>query len=185
MSVELCEECGGEMYYIPGPGWECHWAKCPSNAFTGEVSKPATSEIESKKPPVASRWPAESVGGYREATTVPAILPGAALPDPTPPEPSGGGPLDLEAIEARLRVCSTGPWKACKASEVFDNWPICLSVGSDEDGTEWGVSTDRVHASEMLEGGAAEDAEFIAHARQDIPALIREVRRLRGSGGGA
>jgi len=30
-----------------------------------------------------------------------------------------------------------------------------------------------------MEGREFEDAEFIAHAREDLPALVAEVRRLR------
>ena len=40
------------------------------------------------------------------------------------------------------------------------------------------VTTNQVHASE-LEGDAKTDADFIAHARTDVPALIAEVKRLR------
>jgi hypothetical protein len=104
------------------------------------------------------------------------------LADATPqPEPAGAG-VDLGPIEARCKAASPGPWITCNPESAFKNWPIgFFSLGRDEEAkpSNWAISTDHVRASEMTSGGAKADAEFIAHARQDIPALIAEVRRLR------
>lgn len=85
---------------------------------------------------------------------------------------------DIETIKARLNAATRGPWKSCQASECFENWPVCPSLGTDDDGANWAVSTDGIHASEMDRGDAKTDAEFIAHARQDIPDLLAYIAEL-------
>ena len=74
---------------------------------------------------------------------------------------------------ARSRKATVGGW--CVAIERGDftiGGPVCrmdensqMVVGTSGD---YGPTADPQH-----------DAEFIAHARHDIPALIAEVRRLR------
>lgn len=89
--------------------------------------------------------------------------------------------LDLEAIEARANAASPGPWITSNPENAFKNWPIgFFSLGRDEEAkpSNWAITTDHIHASQMVSGGAKEDAEFISHARQDIPALITSIRRL-------
>lgn len=89
--------------------------------------------------------------------------------------------IDLEAIEARVKAASPGPWITSNPENAFKNWPIgFFSLGRDEEAkpSNWAVTTDRINASRMVSGGAKEDAEFIAHARQDIPALIARIREL-------
>lgn len=73
-------------------------------------------------------------------------------------------PLDLDAIKARMEAASPGPWHHGERC-VWEVYDVVVSDG--DDGT----------------GGAIHpgDAEFIAHAREDIPALIAEVERLRGN----
>lgn len=68
--------------------------------------------------------------------------------------------LDLEAIEARAKAATPGPWVV--GPGAFWNYV----VGSDEHG-------DHAGAQEK------EDAAFIAASREDVPALVAEVRRLR------
>jgi hypothetical protein len=66
-------------------------------------------------------------------------------------------PLALAAIKARVEAASVGPWTA------------------HPDGLVWAPRLgDPVSASTE-----PADAEFIAAARQDVPALIAEVERLR------
>lgn len=65
--------------------------------------------------------------------------------------------LNLDAIKARLAAASEGPW----------SWG--------EDGLVWAPRLgDPVSGSTEVE-----DAAFIAHAREDIPALVAEVEKLR------
>lgn len=72
--------------------------------------------------------------------------------------------LNLEPIKARAEAASPGPW-ADGAAELdlpgFTMSPrTCAGCGVD-----WPLD--------------APDAEFVAHAREDVPALIAEVERLR------
>ena len=67
--------------------------------------------------------------------------------------------LDLDAIEARVNAATDGPWEAYPDGLVWTKVP---RIG------------DPVSGSVL-----PEDAEFIAAARTDVPALVAEVRRLR------
>lgn len=72
---------------------------------------------------------------------------------------------ELKAIEDRAEHSTGRPWfsKEAKAgSEPLEIWEVILPFGM-------------LVAGEMTK----RDAEFIAHARSDIPALVSEVRRLR------
>lgn len=92
--------------------------------------------------------------------------------------------LDLDAIEARANAAIDGPWvvkhePAWEADNV--QHPDVITVGAqmweadDEPMTVCLVSTD--HEDDPVD--VLLDAEFIAHARTDVPALVAEVRRLR------
>lgn len=92
--------------------------------------------------------------------------------------------LDLDAIEARANAATDGPWvvkhePAWEADNV--QHPDVITVGAqmweadDEPMTVCLVSTD--HEDDPVD--VLLDAEFIAHARTDVPALVAEVRRLR------
>lgn len=91
---------------------------------------------------------------------------------------------ELMEIRERERVATPGPWSAGEAREPQpkqkDPW------GS------WGASIDSESGIEIVAGGNDDergwfeygaikqvDANFIAHARQDIPALLDEIERLR------
>lgn len=81
--------------------------------------------------------------------------------------------LDLEAIAGRATAATQGPWKACGANN-----------GRCECGFVWSVPLDqRIGScngdSEQGAKGSPEDTVFVAHAREDVPALVAEVRRLR------
>jgi hypothetical protein len=72
---------------------------------------------------------------------------------------------ELAAIEARANAATAGPWRGTKdegvqadATAVFETGCECCTP------------------SRLSEA----DALFIAHARTDIPALVAEVRRLKG-----
>jgi hypothetical protein len=67
---------------------------------------------------------------------------------------------ELNAIEARANVAESGPW-----SPIGDK--LCTGVGS-------------LHGDIASQGALNhKDAIFIAHAREDVPALVNEVLRLR------
>lgn len=63
----------------------------------------------------------------------------------------------LEAIAARVRAASPGPWTARG---------LWLYLGAEWEGAEACLTRE-------------EDVEFIAHARSDLPGLLVEVERLR------
>lgn len=80
--------------------------------------------------------------------------------------------LDLEAIKARADAATPGEWSAQDTD---------LDVHTED-------SRSLIHLAEVLLSDedtranhpqAVADAEFIAHAREDIPALLAEVHRLR------
>lgn len=86
--------------------------------------------------------------------------------------------LDLETIKARVAAATPGPWivggqgpgecypaRPVAGGRVSREWPEPIfHPGVEGDG-----------------GGRWENAEFCAHAREDIPALIAEVEHLRGA----
>lgn len=67
-------------------------------------------------------------------------------------------PLDLDAIEARAGAATEGPWEIIGGNE----WLTGVEVGI---GSPCGIQI--------------ADAEFIAAARTDVPALVAEAIRLR------
>lgn len=85
-------------------------------------------------------------------------------------------PAELDAIEARAKAASAGPWTYCgcgKCAQVsMEKGPIVMvGIGARDVSYTCGEGVD--DASRLL------NAEFCAHARQDIPALVAEVRRLQ------
>lgn len=72
-------------------------------------------------------------------------------------------PIDLDAIRARVEAATDGPW-------VGEIRP---------DGCAWiSMPVSGGHHALAMHGWQS-DADFVAHARQDIPALLAEVDRLR------
>ncbi len=65
-------------------------------------------------------------------------------------------PLDLSAIEARANVATPAPWLPDGRDKKFDL-----------------LNSAETHTQNMR------DDDFIVHARDDVPELIAEVRRLR------
>lgn len=84
---------------------------------------------------------------------------------------------DLDAIEARANAATPGR-AADGCWEMRDGWgPL------DADGLHRAARISADDATVLRAGGnliaRQEDFEFIATARADVPALVREVRRLR------
>jgi len=79
--------------------------------------------------------------------------------------------LDLDAIEARAKAATPGPWDYEHDTEL-EKGCRCGSCLEPIDGRM--IVESRKH--DMV---AVADARFIAHAREDVPALIAELRRLR------
>lgn len=70
----------------------------------------------------------------------------------------------LDEIEARAEAATDGPWRVEPYSEAHKGSFIVVSA----DGTE--LFDADAHYNECI---------LAAHARQDVPALVAEVRRLR------
>jgi len=81
--------------------------------------------------------------------------------------PPGDEPLDLEPIKAREAKTTNGPWWYDGITFIFTK-----IARSDQM-----VAEPRGFGADLPLG---DNAEFIAHAREDVPALVREVERLRG-----
>lgn len=101
----------------------------------------------------------------------------AGTPSLQAAEPS----LDLDAIERRANAATPGPWHA-QATEEPQERAISNKIGDPRIGYyAWEGLAIAYGADEIPDEGAlvaADNAEFIAHARTDIPALIAVIRRL-------
>ncbi len=76
---------------------------------------------------------------------------------------------ELSEMEARCLAATPGPWKS--SVEGRDH------VAGDTVILRWaGEGYDDLY----LNGGSIADYDFVAAAREDLPRLIEEVRRLRG-----
>ena len=98
--------------------------------------------------------------------------------EPTDDRNVEGAPsLDLEAIKARAAAATEGPWE-------WDDPTIGQHWSCPKPWTE--VVNADVACMSYCYGGSVRpiesdaDGQFIAHAREDIPALVAEVERLRG-----
>lgn len=78
---------------------------------------------------------------------------------------------ELDEIERRCVAARRGPWTSYVEGRDHTSGSNFIMVGNDDE-----------HRGEDIEltGATVEDQDFIAHARQDVPRLLAEVRRLRG-----
>lgn len=75
----------------------------------------------------------------------------------------------LLEIEARLAAATKGPWQSFVEGRDHLAGDSFIRTGGTDD-----------HSPDIyLSGGTPQDQDFVAHARQDIPTLVAEVRRLR------
>ena len=110
--------------------------------------------------------------------------------------------IDLDAIRERCEAATPGPWGALACGEKDNSWAIGTWAWPDgapagpgffdeEETDRWlaaGEPTDlaETHA-EIIDRiceapdaiASLADAEFIAHARTDVPALLDAIERLR------
>lgn len=77
----------------------------------------------------------------------------------------------LREIEKRAKAATPGPWESHDTED--GNWFVSMP----DDG-----KATKLHLwfgdMEIVEGQDLHNADFIARAREDVPALIAEVRRL-------
>lgn len=77
---------------------------------------------------------------------------------------------ELAEIRARCEAATKGPWVECRNGGGDD---FLYSIDSEPTGLPIVKADCGVYPPEK------EDADFIAHAREDIPKLLAEVERLR------
>ncbi len=82
----------------------------------------------------------------------------------------------LAEIEKRHLMATPGPWRSMVEGRDHRAGESFIMAGPDEDrGPDLYVTWDPLPS----EHGRGADQDFIAHARQDVPALATEIRRLR------
>lgn len=88
-------------------------------------------------------------------------------------------------IQARADAATEGPWRIEKDSEIdyeagipFSEWPQTLVGPLQSDPTRWAVDHDAANRIDEVNELSFADAEFIAHAREDIPKLLAELARI-------
>ena len=91
--------------------------------------------------------------------------------------------LDMEAIEERVDRATPGPWHtpgpdAIAQWEIFDDeWTVASAKAYDHDDP----LSNRPGARGPGYIDPDANADFIAHAREDVPALVAEVHRLHAN----
>lgn len=76
---------------------------------------------------------------------------------------------ELREIELRCMKAQSGPWKAYIEGRDHESGSDIIKTGESDQGGE----------DIEISGATQADYDFIAHARQDIPKLIEEIRRLK------
>ncbi len=76
---------------------------------------------------------------------------------------------ELAAIEARCNRATPGPWRSMIEGRDHMSGSSFIMTGAPSARGE----------DIELTGATNDDQDFIAHAREDVPRLIAEVRRLR------
>lgn len=81
--------------------------------------------------------------------------------------------IDLDAIKTRAKAATPGPWEV---NLLHNSYARVIVQGTAHKNTVGiaGIGHTEIGAE------IGKDASFIACAREDIPALIAEVERLRG-----
>ena len=76
---------------------------------------------------------------------------------------------ELAEIESRCLAATKGPWQSfIEGRDHLSGDSFIRTGGMDNDSPDL-----------YLAGGTLHDQDFIAHARQDIPRLVAEVRKLQ------
>ena len=91
------------------------------------------------------------------------------------------GPLDLTDIRARLTAATSGPWVRGhdELTVTAGTWPIAI-VGVSHNDITVDYEDDAVFFDHVSSSADA-DLDLIAHAPEDIKALLNEVDRLNNA----
>lgn len=76
---------------------------------------------------------------------------------------------ELEAIQQRCESATPGPWKSFVEGRDHTSGSNFIMTG---EGSSRGNDIE-------LSGATIADQDFIAHARQDIPKLLAEIKKLK------
>jgi len=93
---------------------------------------------------------------------------------------------NLEPIKARLAAATPGPWELCTFKTYPDEYPNDPDAKKEnwiqisEANFQWSLSWCERRDFKRLDAPDFSDAQFIAHAPEDVAALVAEVERLRG-----
>ena len=84
---------------------------------------------------------------------------------------------ELDAAERRANAATPGPWKSSVEGRDHDSGDCVILTG----GPDLYISYDEWPEDQRRENEQrrANDMDFIAAARQDVPRLVAEVRRLK------
>ena len=83
---------------------------------------------------------------------------------------------ELAQIEARANAASPGPWTSFVEGRDHQSGDDFIRISELDAEDDMYVSR---HGNAGSRPPSTADQDFIAHARQDVPALIAEIRRLR------
>jgi hypothetical protein len=87
--------------------------------------------------------------------------------------------MNLQEIKEREAKATPGPWEYLPGEFNYDdeaeNHPGSIHQVETGDNRGWWIAA----IEELFEGQTLANADFIAHAREDIPALVAEVERLQ------
>lgn len=80
--------------------------------------------------------------------------------------------ITLDEIAARADAATEGPWEATPNDRIVSStktWP---------EGDPYDVAGMFGHKGAVVEGCRTPDAEFIAHAREDVPRLVAALKAV-------
>lgn len=128
---------------------------------------------EPTMPPAHPTLPQEERSAPTAGVDAGEVLEPATHADP--PRETALTPERLAEIEAQAVAASPGPWRPSSTEYPGVDSLMVWSPQPDQGGMERCV----LRAATNFAGQGAMDVAFVAAARQDIPVLIAEVRRLR------
>ena len=87
---------------------------------------------------------------------------------------------ELDGIASRADRASPGPWESLvEGRDHFSGDDFIRTGGLDDEAPDMYVSLAGGRVGPGPVPAGADDLDFIAAARQDVPRLVQEVRRLR------
>ena len=86
---------------------------------------------------------------------------------------------EVRSIEVRCDAATSGPWESfVEGRDHLAGDDFIRTGGLDHDSPDMYVT---LYSGAVPRPASAADLDFIAHARQDIPRLIAEIRRLQAN----